>query len=69
MTFAEFTKRVDTLIDDVRSSGPPDGPVPHIPGERGFRLAAERLRDGVPLDPAEVARLDSIRSQLGISAW
>lgn len=68
-SFAEFTERVDQFIDEVRSSGPPGGPVPHIPGERGYRLAAERLEHGVPLDVAEVHALDTICAQLGIASW
>jgi LDH2 family malate/lactate/ureidoglycolate dehydrogenase len=69
MSVADLAARVDDFMSDVRASGPPDGPTPHIPGERGYRLAAERLRHGVPLTASDIENLDSIRTELGIDAW
>jgi LDH2 family malate/lactate/ureidoglycolate dehydrogenase len=69
MDVTELTARVDQFLNEVRASGPPGGPSPHIPGERGYRLAAERRLHGVPLTAADIDGLDAIRAELEIAAW
>jgi LDH2 family malate/lactate/ureidoglycolate dehydrogenase len=69
MPHETFVERVDTLIDRIHASPPtPDSDEVRVPGERGFRLAEERERDGIPLPAAGVANLRRLGRELGV-AW
>jgi LDH2 family malate/lactate/ureidoglycolate dehydrogenase len=68
MPYAQFTERVDTLIDQVHASPPAAGvDRVRVPGERGNALAAEYARDGVPVTAERAAKLRALGAELGIS--
>lgn len=62
----QFQRRLEDLAHRV-SAVPmrPDVTAPRFPGERRWRLRAERLRDGIPLAPDEDATLLRLAQELG----
>lgn len=62
-----FKARVDDLIDQIHAVPPAPG-VERVlvPGERGFRLAAERERSGIPLPARRVAELARLAERLSL---
>ncbi len=63
----QFTERVDSLIDQVRSVPPAPGfERVYAPGERGFLLTAERTRTGIPLPEHRLAELCALADHLGV---
>jgi len=64
----EFLARVDRLIDEIHASPPAPGVERvTVPGERGFALARERARDGIPIRAALHERLTAIGADLGLT--
>lgn len=63
---AEFTARVDRLIDTVHGSGPAEGPSPRVPGERGAALARQRRTHGVPVAATDLAVLHRLATDLDV---
>ncbi len=64
---ARFRGYMDTLIRDVRSCEPARGVDRiYVPGEIEHLRKAERLRDGIPLDAALVAELESRGTPVGL---
>ena len=62
-----FRKDIDRHMDELRASKPMPGHGPiRIPGEGRAERLAERGRDGVPLSPALLGRLDELAGRLGI---
>jgi LDH2 family malate/lactate/ureidoglycolate dehydrogenase len=56
-----FRSHMDTLVRDIRSVERANGVDRiYVPGEIEHLRRAERLRDGVPLDPALVAELEGL---------
>ncbi|MBT3359995.1 MAG: Ldh family oxidoreductase [Rhodospirillales bacterium] len=68
MDLGEFETRMDTLITRVKAlQTAPDFDEVRFPGERGARLEAERLKDGIPLPESTARALREVGSRLGIS--
>ncbi len=64
---AEFRRRVDTVVRDMKSSPLlPGFNEIRMPGERSQTLRDERLRTGVPLPSALRAELRATATELGI---
>jgi LDH2 family malate/lactate/ureidoglycolate dehydrogenase len=64
---ADFKRRVDALVRDLRASERMPGvDAVRIPGEGSHRAREERLREGVPVAPALRAALDTLAADLGI---
>ena len=63
----EFKRNVDRVIRDLHASPTlPGFDRVRVPGERSHALRVERERDGVPLHPALLARLDALAATLGV---
>ena len=68
MDRAEFEARMDTLIERMKSlQAAPDFDEVRFPGERGARLEAERLQNGIPLPESTVRALSDVGSRLGVT--
>src|SRR5207248_988136 len=68
MPYEEFTARVDALVDQVHASPPAEGAARvYVAGERGFDIARQRAKDGVPLLAARVDKLRALGEQVGVS--
>lgn len=67
MELDEFKKRIDGMIDRIKSCRRRPG-VEEIlvPGERSSRTAAERRKNGVPLDAATVTELRELSDRFGV---
>ena len=64
---AEFTRRVDAAIRELRTSARAAGAEEILaPGERGHRLAAQRRAGGIPLDPEVVRKLNATADEVGL---
>ena len=69
MPYEEFTARVDALIDQVHASPPAEGVSRiYVAGERGFGIARQRAKEGVPLPAARLEKLRALGEQVGV-AW
>ena len=65
---AEFKKRVDALVRDLRQSERLPGVARiHIPGEGAHAARVDRLKNGVPMPPPLMAALDTLAAELGIA--
>jgi L-2-hydroxycarboxylate dehydrogenase (NAD+) len=65
---ATFTAEIDRQVRDLRSSQRlPGVDAIRIPGEQREARMVHRSRDGVPLSPELVARLDALSKRLGIA--
>jgi LDH2 family malate/lactate/ureidoglycolate dehydrogenase len=64
---AEFKRRIDGMIDQIKSCGKRPG-VEEIlvPGERSARRMMENLKAGVQLDPATINELRGLCNELGV---
>src|SRR5262249_18775059 len=62
----QFRARVDRLIDQMHASPPSGTEAVRVPGENGYRIAAEYSRTGVPITPERLAKLRSIGAELGV---
>ena len=61
MPEAQFRSYMDTLIRDIRNTERAQGVDRiYVPGEIEHLRREERLRDGIPLDPALVSELESL---------
>jgi LDH2 family malate/lactate/ureidoglycolate dehydrogenase len=55
---ASFYERVETLIEQIRATEPADPEQPvRWPGQRGWEIRKQRLRDGIPMEKAVWNRL------------
>lgn len=64
----EFKRAVDRVIRDLHGSPTlPGVDRVRVPGERSHATRLERERDGVPLHPALLARLDALAASLGVA--
>jgi LDH2 family malate/lactate/ureidoglycolate dehydrogenase len=69
MDLAEFTGRVEQLIEEVKATPlAPSVSEVFYPGEPEARAEAENLERGVPLPPKTVADLVALAGALGIRA-
>ena len=67
MDRAEFEARMDTLIERMKAlEAAPNFDEVRFPGERGARLEAERLANGIPLPESTVRALRDVGSRLGV---
>jgi LDH2 family malate/lactate/ureidoglycolate dehydrogenase len=64
-----YVERLDELVQRLAALpvDPAVGPI-RYPGERRWALRRERLHDGVPLSPAELADVTSLAKELGVGA-
>jgi LDH2 family malate/lactate/ureidoglycolate dehydrogenase len=70
MPFDAFVDRVDELIDQIHASPPAAGvDRVYVPGERGYLVAQQRERDGIPLTTQRVGKLRALAGQLGVATW
>ncbi len=64
---ARYRRDIDTLVDALKSLPVAKGnDEVRVPGERGNRVMAERLEQGIPLPAGTWRRLDEIADGLGI---
>jgi LDH2 family malate/lactate/ureidoglycolate dehydrogenase len=64
----EFKAEMDRHLRDLRASARQPGvDVIRLPGDRRYALKTERLRDGIPLSAAVLAKLDELARDLGIA--
>jgi LDH2 family malate/lactate/ureidoglycolate dehydrogenase len=67
MPIAEFKARVDRMVDDVKKSDLAEGVKEVLlPGELEMRSRARNLREGVPLLPSTLKRLEDYRVEAGL---
>jgi LDH2 family malate/lactate/ureidoglycolate dehydrogenase len=67
MSFEEFTKRVDELIDQVHASPPATGIARlYVPGERGYETAERREREGIPVAAERLDVLKKLAAEVGV---
>ncbi len=66
---AYFAQQVERLVRDLKAL-PKDPDVPEIlmPGERGARTLAKRMRDGIPIPPHVGKELDALAARLALPA-
>lgn len=63
----EFKRRMDEMIRQVRNAERlPNTARIYLPGERELELKAQRLREGIPLQPSIVAGLRDVAKELNI---
>jgi LDH2 family malate/lactate/ureidoglycolate dehydrogenase len=67
MPLAEFTSRVDALVEVIHRSPPAPG-VDRVraPGERAAAVAARREHDGVPFAEPELVKLRALGAEYGV---
>ncbi len=63
--FATNIVKLAKSIKDLPSASGVDEIL--LPGERGFRLAKKRMRDGIPLAAGTVSRLTELAKRLGVA--
>jgi LDH2 family malate/lactate/ureidoglycolate dehydrogenase len=69
LPYAEFTARVDTLMETMHGATPASGGAEvRVPGQRGYAVAEEHTRDGIPIAATDAARLKDLGQRLGV-AW
>jgi L-2-hydroxycarboxylate dehydrogenase (NAD+) len=67
MPMADFTARMDTMIERLKASDPAEGfDEVLMPGEPEMRREAERLRTGIPLTAEVLTSLESEAAETGI---
>jgi LDH2 family malate/lactate/ureidoglycolate dehydrogenase len=70
MPIDAFLDRVDQLIDRVHATPRAAGVDRiYVPGERGYLIARQRERDGIPLSPERAGKLKLLAAELGVPAW
>jgi LDH2 family malate/lactate/ureidoglycolate dehydrogenase len=63
-----FKARVDSLIDQIHAvPKASDVDRVYVPGERGFLLAREREREGIPLSARRLSELRRVAEQVGVA--
>lgn len=63
-----YIQRLDDMIERLHGLPMgPDAPPSRYPGERRWKLRRERLSDGIPLAPAELADLLALAKELGVA--
>jgi LDH2 family malate/lactate/ureidoglycolate dehydrogenase len=68
MPLAEFTSRVDALVEAIHRSPPAPGvDRVRVPGERAAALAVGREHDGVPFAESELLKLQALGTQYGVA--
>ena len=69
MPVAEFTARVERLVEVVKSAKPASGyDEVMVAGDPEWRMEAQRLRDGIPLGPGTWQSLVDVAQKYGVSA-
>ena len=64
----QFKVRMDSLIDQLHTVPKAPGvDRVYVPGERGFLLAQEREREGIPLSARRLSELRKLAEQVGVS--
>lgn len=64
---AEFTARVDALVDRVHASPPAAGVARvFVPGEQGYATVARREREGITVLPERASELAALGAELGV---
>lgn len=64
---SEFRLQVERLVEALKAMPlAPEADEILMPGERGYRAATERRRDGIPLPPAIASELATVAGRLGI---
>ncbi|HEX2215163.1 MAG TPA: Ldh family oxidoreductase, partial [Xanthobacteraceae bacterium] len=67
LPLAEFKAEMDRHIRDLRGSKTlPGGGAIRLPGDRRHKLKQERLRDGIPLSPSLLEKLDELARKLAV---
>jgi len=62
-----YAKRLDDMLDRLRKlPTSADAEAIRYPGERRWQLRRERLRDGIPLSPADLTDVLALAKELGI---
>ncbi len=68
MPLAEFTTRVDRLVQHIKSAEPAKGvDEVFVAGEIEFRRKAERLRDGIPVSLVVYRELGDLAGEYGVT--
>ena len=68
MTQADFDRRLETLVEQVKSAPPIDSARPiMLPGEVEFRRMDERRAAGIPVSRETVAQLRELAADIGVS--
>lgn len=66
-SLAEFTARVDALVDRVHASPPAAGVARvFVPGEQGYATVARREREGITVLPKRASELTALGAELGV---
>lgn len=69
MSRRAFLDRMDEVVAGIAAAPRAEGADPiRVPGERRYRLAAERRRHGIPLHPRIVEELHSLAREIGVRA-
>ena len=67
MPFVEFSRRMDTLIDNIKAVPPAEGVNEiRISGERGAKAEAEQRQSGIVLDSDVTASLSELGEKLSV---
>jgi LDH2 family malate/lactate/ureidoglycolate dehydrogenase len=68
MPYEQFLERIDVFIDETLASTPKSGlDRLYAPGERGYLTAAQRERDGIPIQAATARELRALGDELGVT--
>ncbi len=64
---AAYTQRLDDMVARLRKLPTAEDAEPvRYPGERRWQLRGERLRDGIPLAPSDLADIVALAKELGV---
>ena len=61
----QYTERLGDMLTAIRTSPASPGQQIRIPGERRAQVRAERMRDGIPVDAATRAELNTLAAEVG----
>ena len=65
---ARYRQDIDTLVDALKALPAAGGQDEvRVPGERGYRVMAERLESGIPLPAGTWRRLAEVAEELGVA--
>lgn len=66
-----YAERLGALLAEIRDVPALPGEQVRIPGERRAAIRTERRANGIPIDAATVAELDTLAAELGVApvAW
>jgi LDH2 family malate/lactate/ureidoglycolate dehydrogenase len=67
----EYASRLGGLLDALHAAPAAPGQSIRIPGERRAAVRARRVQEGIPLDAATRAELDTLSAEMGVDplAW